>query len=330
MDPDLRRHCKHDHDRRPCRTTRPTPATTRRARPTTTSARTSRRWCGIWKAPGPWTLLDFGCGPGRDLAALAAAGRHGRRSRRLGRVRARWRTWRERLRGPASGLPRARPARRGRFDGIFANASMQHVPGERAAAGAGVNCTPTLKPRGVLLASIPRGDNEEGWNGARYSALPRSVDVARLSRRRRLHRTRALLPAGRQAERGAALATERVSRLPSVVAESTTLGSRVRGNDRGPEFVVSAHAGIQRRAAALRGSRGGCFAETHSPSTTVDRIAIRITLTCGHASVFSDASSCRPMPPAPTRPSTVDSRMLMSQRNTLMPANAGSTCGTMP
>ena len=27
---------------------------------------------------------------------------------------------------------------------------------------------------------------------------------------------------------------------------------------------------------------------------------------------------------------TVDSRMLMSQRNTEMPANAGRTCGTMP
>ena len=31
-----------------------------------------------------------------------------------------------------------------------------------------------------------------------------------------------------------------------------------------------------------------------------------------------------------TSPSTVDSRMLMSQRNTAMPAKAGITCGTMP
>lgn len=31
--------------------------------------------------------------------------------------------------------------------------------------------------------------------------------------------------------------------------------------------------------------------------------------------------------PAPTKPSTVDSRMLMSQRNMLMPANVGATCG---
>lgn len=26
----------------------------------------------------------------------------------------------------------------------------------------------TLKPRGVLFSSNPRGDNEEGWNGGRY------------------------------------------------------------------------------------------------------------------------------------------------------------------
>jgi len=29
----------------------------------------------------------------------------------------------------------------------------------------------TLKPRGVLFSSNPRGANEEGWNGARYGAF---------------------------------------------------------------------------------------------------------------------------------------------------------------
>jgi hypothetical protein len=56
----------------------------------------------------------------------------------------------------------------------------------------------------------------------------------------------------------------------------------------------------------------------------------RISDTWVQASEVSAALSCRPMPPAPTRPTTVDSRMLMSQRNTAMPAKAGSTCGTMP
>ena len=34
--------------------------------------------------------------------------------------------------------------------------------------------------------------------------------------------------------------------------------------------------------------------------------------------------------PAPTKPRTVDSRMLMSQRKTEMPAKAGITWGAMP
>ena len=36
------------------------------------------------------------------------------------------------------------------------------------------------------------------------------------------------------------------------------------------------------------------------------------------------------MPPAPTKPRTVDSRMLMSQRKTAIPAKAGRICGTDP
>jgi len=72
------------------------------------------------------------------------------------------------------------------------------------------------------------------------------------------------------------------------------------------------------------------LAETHSEIMTASRITIRISDTWGQASVFSDDDSCSPMPPAPTKPSTVDSRMLMSQRNTAMPAKAGRICGTIP
>ena len=56
---------------------------------------------------------------------------------------------------------------------------------------------------------------------------------------------------------------------------------------------------------------------------------MKISVTCGQASTFSEACSCSPIPPAPTSPRIVDSRMLMSQRNTVMPKNAGSTCGTI-
>jgi SAM-dependent methyltransferase len=55
----------------------------------------------------------------------------------------------------------------GRFDGVFANASLFHVPSQelprvlRQLHGA-------LVPNGVLFSSNPRGDNEEGWNRGRY------------------------------------------------------------------------------------------------------------------------------------------------------------------
>jgi SAM-dependent methyltransferase len=53
------------------------------------------------------------------------------------------------------------------FDGIFANASMFHVP-SRALPRVLGELHATLKPLGVLFASNPRGHNEEGWNGSRY------------------------------------------------------------------------------------------------------------------------------------------------------------------
>jgi hypothetical protein len=67
------------------------------------------------------------------------------------------------------------------------------------------------------------------------------------------------------------------------------------------------------------------FAETHSLTTTVAIMIKSINDTRVQASVVIAAFRGRPMPPAPTRPSTVDSRMLISQRNTEMPANAGRT-----
>ena len=56
-----------------------------------------------------------------------------------------------------------------RFDGVFANAVLFHVP-SAALPRVLRELRTTLKPRGVLFSSNPRGDNEEGWNGARYGA----------------------------------------------------------------------------------------------------------------------------------------------------------------
>jgi SAM-dependent methyltransferase len=117
------------------------------------------------EGPRPWTLLDFGCGPGRDLAHFRSLGHRAIGVEGCAKfcAMARAHSGCEVLEQDFLSL--ALPA--GRFDGAFANASLFHVPSrdlprvlrELAAA---------LKPRGVLFSSNPRGDNEEGWNGQRY------------------------------------------------------------------------------------------------------------------------------------------------------------------
>jgi SAM-dependent methyltransferase len=57
-----------------------------------------------------------------------------------------------------------------RFDGVFANAALFHVPGQELARVLR-QLLATLKPGGVLFSSNPRGDGHEGWNGDRYGAF---------------------------------------------------------------------------------------------------------------------------------------------------------------
>jgi SAM-dependent methyltransferase len=54
-----------------------------------------------------------------------------------------------------------------RFDGVFANASLFHVPSQELPRIL-LELRATLKPRGVLFSSNPRGHNEEGWSNGRY------------------------------------------------------------------------------------------------------------------------------------------------------------------
>ncbi len=58
----------------------------------------------------------------------------------------------------------------GRFDGVFANASLFHVP-SRELPRVLVEIRGALKPRGVLFSSNPRGNNEEGLSGGRYGCF---------------------------------------------------------------------------------------------------------------------------------------------------------------
>jgi SAM-dependent methyltransferase len=56
-----------------------------------------------------------------------------------------------------------------RFDAIFANASLFHVPSQELARVLS-ELRAALKARGVLFSSNPRGTNDEGWNRERYGA----------------------------------------------------------------------------------------------------------------------------------------------------------------
>ncbi len=113
----------------------------------------------------PFSILDLGCGPGRDLKAFSALGHHATGLEGLGAFAAMAReesgceVWEQDF------LQLDLPSRR--FDGIFANASLFHVPsGDLPRVLAQLHAT--LKPGGVLFSSNPRGNNEEGWNRGRY------------------------------------------------------------------------------------------------------------------------------------------------------------------
>jgi SAM-dependent methyltransferase len=130
---------------------------------------------GSLEGAGPFTLLDLGCGPGRDLDAFRAAGHEavGLDGCAAFCAMARERTGCEVLEQDFLGLdlPEAR------FDGVFANASLFHVPSRELPRVLG-QLHRALKPRGVLFASNPRPSGEdragprererEGWNGERY------------------------------------------------------------------------------------------------------------------------------------------------------------------
>lgn len=109
-------------------------------------------------------ILDFGCGPGRDVKYFQSLGH---RPVGLDGSEAFCRMAREYTGCPIlqqTFLNLQLPAQA--YDGIFANASLFHVPSRELPRVLNQLHT-ALRPGGVLFSSNPRGDGE-GWSGQRY------------------------------------------------------------------------------------------------------------------------------------------------------------------
>jgi SAM-dependent methyltransferase len=115
----------------------------------------------------PYRILDFGCGPGRDLKVFSGLGHEAiglegaERFVEFARQHSGCEVWHQDF------LALELPAEH--FDGVFANAALFHVPSQELPRVL-KDLWLTLKANGVLLSSNPRGNNEEGWNGERYGA----------------------------------------------------------------------------------------------------------------------------------------------------------------
>ena len=119
------------------------------------------------EAPAPFTILDIGCGPGRDLKTFAemghvAVGLDGtRKFVDMARKNSGCEVWHQDL--MEMDLPSER------FDGVFANAVLFHVPTQELPQVLS-KLHACLKPQGVFFCSNPHGNNQEGWSGQRYAA----------------------------------------------------------------------------------------------------------------------------------------------------------------
>ena len=117
-------------------------------------------------AEPPFVILDFGCGPGRDLKAFTARGHiavgldGAEEFARMAAEESGCDVWLQDF------LRLELPGRH--FDGIYANASLFHVP-NRALPRVLRELHATLKPGGVLFCSNPHGTNDEGWFNGRYA-----------------------------------------------------------------------------------------------------------------------------------------------------------------
>ncbi len=109
-------------------------------------------------------ILDFGCGPGRDLHFFKSLGHEpigldgSPAFCAMARTHSGCEVWHQdflKLELPAA-----------HFDGVFANASLFHVPSQELVRVLS-ELRETLKVGGILFSSSPRG-NAEGWSADRF------------------------------------------------------------------------------------------------------------------------------------------------------------------
>ncbi len=116
----------------------------------------------------PFTILDLGCGPGRDISYFASRGHEV--VGLDGSIRF------VEMASAATGCEVLHQSflemslSAARFDGIFANASLFHVPTRELPRVLG-ELHDALVPGGILFCSNPRGHDTEGFDGERYGAF---------------------------------------------------------------------------------------------------------------------------------------------------------------
>jgi trans-aconitate methyltransferase len=128
----------------------------------------------------PYRILDLGCGPGRDLVTFRDLGHEAigldgcPEFVAMARAVSGCEVWQQDMLSMT--LPPAS------FDGLFANAVLFHLP-SCALPDVLDRLHAALKPDGVLLASNPRGQDEEGFVDGRYACFYSFKPWRRLVRR---------------------------------------------------------------------------------------------------------------------------------------------------
>jgi SAM-dependent methyltransferase len=120
------------------------------------------------EAQPPFTILDFGCGPGRDLSTFRELGHRVIGLEGSGQLAAMARAYSGCEVLQQNFLQLDLPGNH--FDGVFANAALFHVPSQELARVLR-ELRSTLKVGGVLFSSNPRGNGQEGWSAERYGAF---------------------------------------------------------------------------------------------------------------------------------------------------------------